>query len=106
MEEKLQIYESKILDAQKRLEKIITKYSDFESDNAKKIISIQKEIYKHMDNHRILQKECQNMNKAKEEIHQCKYNKFNWKYLFNYFQKQENHYKLSEIKPLLDKNEM
>lgn len=106
MEEKLQVYENKILDAQKRLEKIITKYPDFESENAKRIILIQKEIYKHMDNHRILQKEFQTSRQQKKDNSPSKYNNFNWKFLFNYFQKQENNYKLSEIKPLLDKNEM
>ena len=106
MEQKLQAYENKILDANNRLEKIITKYPDFESENAKKIISIQKEIYKHMDNHRILQKECQNMHKQKEE--NFKYlNKSKWTFLSSYiFKSQENEYKLSEIKPLLDKNEI
>ncbi len=106
MEQKLQAYENKILDVQNRLEKIITKYPEFESENAKKIISIQKEIYKHMDNHRILQKECQSMHKQKEE--NFKYlNKSKWKFLSNYiFKSQENEYKLSEIKPLLDKNEI
>lgn len=109
MEEKLQVYESKISDAQKRLEKIITKYPNFESENAKRIISIQKEIYQHMDNHRILQKECQTIKQQKKENSEntpSKYNNFNWKFLSTYFQKQENNYKLSEIKPLLDKNEM
>lgn len=101
MDEKLQIYESKILDAQKNLEKIITKYSDFESENAKKIIHIQKELYKHMDNLKILQDECEQLNN-KNEFN--KYQKSNWQKFKSIFKFDiEIQYKLSEIKPLIEK---
>lgn len=101
MEEKLQIYEKKILDAQKNLEKIITKYSDFESENAKKIIHIQKELYKHMDNLKILQNECEEINN-KNEFN--KYDKNKWEKFKSIFTREsEIQYKLHEIKPLIEK---